>query len=437
MRGDRPASSLALKWTPTVRRTRPLRRRILIAVAGFGVRGSMCGIGLRAWELAQVLAHDFEVVIVSRYPSDLSWPGIEFRTYDDDAWREDVEASDAVISYDMPDTRLLLHARAVGAQIIVENSVPVEQLEYDFVRDAEDPDEAYARVCAGFKLQVLLADQFLIRAPVERVSVITALCLVGRLERSTYHDAPGLQRLLTRLPIGFNSHSDRHATQASTGVAVDWMWSGGVWRFYRPDLALAARDLLEKQGSPTSMRFLYGTGTDAAPGEGVIPSAPTHYERDVHLKGARALICLGGDGIENQTCLRLRLRDTFLYSKPLVIDGHGATGELVERLQIGRVAAASHPAAVASAMSELLRPEVYAACVQHIERVRSKYLIDPYVRPLTEWVKSGALSSDTDSRQRKSAIDRLVAEYPGLSDSAWYPFEEQVPTVMTAAQATE
>lgn len=414
---------------------------IAFVVPSYRVDSYMAGIGVRVWEMAQALAPHLPVTIVAKEESDLRAAGVEIISAKESSWPDAVQKCNAAVFYDMPDTRIMLAMHRAGKLVISDSSIPIEHLEYHSIRCADAPEAAYDDLVMRYKLQVLLSDHFIVRSHVARATAVACLSLIGRLNYIHYNQSARLAHLLSFIPIGFNRQSFQHAEAAPASLPmVDFVWSGGLWDFYDPVSVIAAISSLDRSGTPITIRFMYMPPADQVLEEakqltsavrefGVehlvefYSNALPHYDRDGVVKSARAAICIGKDGIENYTSIRLRVRDSFLYGLPLVIDNHGATGDFVSSLGIGLTVDSEDTNSLASALAGIKSDaDTYQRLTQNIERVRENYRIDLHVQKLIDIVKRGQQSPDMGTAGHRKLVSDLLLQYPALEESPIYPF---------------
>lgn len=362
----------------------------------------MSGIGLRLWEISQLLSKHFKITIYVTEMSDLSHPNIDFEIFHEGSWRNAIDQSDTIITSDIPDTRIILYAHQKRKQIIVENSVPIEHIDYDNIKNSSNSSLEYQKQLDYYKLQILLADHFIARSSPERIGLISSLALLGRLNYKTYINRD-LSNMISYIPIGFNSYSETHAENARYAkVEYDFLWNGGVWGLYDLQSIAKAMQILNLEGVKTDLKFLYNPPADQNKvinefnnelskhkinSIEFINENIKHYDRDIYLKKAKGLLCVGRKSIENFTCHRLRLRDVFLYKKPIIIDEFGATSELVQQLGIGFTI--KNESELSKAMKELINNKnLYSKLVENIESAREQFLMDSYINNLVEFIKS-------------------------------------------------
>jgi hypothetical protein len=406
--------------------------RITIFCGPYPVDEHLGGTGLRMWELAQVLASDgADVTVVVPRPSTFTWPGVAVTTFTEDGWPELIAGADAVITTDLPDTRLLLHAYHCGVLIIVENAPPIEHLHYAELRAAPDPQALYDELADRYRLQLLVADHLLVRSAPERASTLGALVATGRLGWVHHRESPAMSHLITLLPVGYNQHADRHAAAAAPGQPADLVWNGGIWDYCEPSPLWPALALLRDSGQPLSLRLLYPPShpvRDAIAAairdyrlDGLVevPDDPVpHQQRDGLLMSARAIVCTGKAGAETQTCHRLRLRDAFLYRLPVAIDHYGASADLVAQHHIGTVADPRDTPALAFALAA-------AACdgaardgfLIALERVRGQFTFEASMSGLRDFLAAGRHAPDIGTHRHREALADLLNRRPVLADT--------------------
>ena len=413
--------------------------RLTIFTGAYPVGQDIGGIGLRYWELAQALAGTgVHTTLVCPPGSDPSWTraGVAIETFGEDTWRDRVDASAAVMTGAEPDPRVILHAHRAGKLLIAEAGVPVEHLDYDLLRGAEDPARVYAEVLATYQLQVLTADHMVTRAEIERAGVYATLACLGRLSPLQHARSRTLDHLVSLLPIGFGQAADLAARAAPvTAEPVDFTWSGGIWDFYDTGAVTAALTLLREEGVRPRVRFLYappahqlvdeaGRLEAAVRREGLqdqvqrYPGPLDHTARDGVLKASRALVCLGRPGVENEICVRLRMRDALLYRTPVVVDRHGASGDWVRAQGIGLAVDTRDPRQVADALTALARDTAaYTGCLHALERIRPNHFFEANIGPLLRVLEAGERAPDAGCSAQSAAVERLLADFPALNDA--------------------
>ncbi|MGA5703063.1 hypothetical protein [Peterkaempfera bronchialis] len=398
---------------------------VLVHAGPYPVDDRLGGIGIRLWETAQVLADaGHQVTIAAPRFSGFTHPGVEITTR---RWEELLPDHRVLVTTDLPDTRLLLAAHRAGLILVAENAPPIEHLHYDALA-GPDGQFLYADTVARWRLQLMLADHLLVRSEAERASTLGALVATGRLSAAHHRTGPGLEHLVSLVPIGHNRHSAQAAAAAPTGPSVDVVWSGGSWEYCHPVSLLPALAHARDRGRKLTLRLLYEPGPDFRAqvqaldlgGQVQLPEGPLgHRDRDQALNGARCLAVTGARTAENQTCHRLRLRDAGLYRLPVVVDPHGATGDLVAALGIGTLADPADPEALARALITGTddgppRTSYLAA----LDRAAGRFDLARHLQPLLHLLADGRPAPDRDEPSQHAAVARLLADAPTLKSTA-------------------
>jgi len=406
--------------------------RITVFCGPYPVDEHLGGTGLRMWELAQALAGDgADVTLVVARPSTFTWPGITIVTFTEDAWPELIASVDAVITTDLPDTRLLLHAYHCGVLTIVENAPPIEHLHYSELRTAADPQALYDEFADRYRLQLLVADHLLVRSAPERASTLGALVAAGRLGWLHHRESPAMRHLITLLPVGYSRAAGARADAAVPGDPVDLVWNGGIWDYCEPSPLWPALAMLRHENRPLTLRLLYPPPPHARDAittairqhgiEGLVDvpvASVPHHDRDGLLLAARAIVCTGKDGAETQTCHRLRLRDAFLYRLPAVIDHYGASADLVAQHRIGAVADPHDPWSLAAALASAARDGTARdGFLAALETVRDRFTIEASMGGLRDFLAAGRHAPDVGTRRHKEALADLLNRRPLLADA--------------------
>ncbi|MBV7701688.1 hypothetical protein NOVA_02785 [Nocardia nova] len=307
------------------------------------------GIGLRVAELSAALAHDFSVYIYSpvtegHEPIDV---GDAELVTDEADWPGLLTDADAVFFFDMPDPHRIEQARREGALIVSENAPPIEQLEYPRFRPGGVFDtDTYRELVDTYRFQLTHSDLFIARSHVERTTLIANLAGYGLLSPQDLARSRQLDHRITTIPIGYSTTTSPGAAARIPGAPGqgrgEVLWTGGLWTFMDPVAAVRAVATARADGVDVGLRFLHAAphpDTDAVHAEVtsaandlgiddhvVLHTDPVrHDDRDRYLRHAAGLICLARPGIENQTCVRLRARDSRLYGLTLLVDPFGAT----------------------------------------------------------------------------------------------------------------
>jgi glycosyltransferase involved in cell wall biosynthesis len=414
---------------------------LAIFMPAYRVDSAMAGIGVRAWELAQIISSSMPVTIVARANTDLRARSVHVVAATKPALQLAAEECSAGLFFDMPDASIMLSLYKAGKLIITDNSVPIEHLEYHSIKTDADPEARYRELVDGFKLQLLLSDLFILRSNVYRSVITGCLSLVGRLTFEQYKISSTLDHLFCDIPVGYNRYSAARASQAEPALpVVDFTWSGGIWDYYDPVSLAKAVARLKRRGVIIKVRFMYPTPPQqvlkqsdavrkAVQDLGVqdciefLERGPPHLERDGVIKSARSLVCIGVDGIENYTSIRLRLRDCFLYNLPLLVDQHGATADLVRALDIGLTVDSRDPDSIADGLERLSKDRsTHSRLVANLRDVRHTFQLDEPTRHLVNFIKTGKRTAHLGVPRLNAQVHELLRSNPSLARQPNYPF---------------
>jgi hypothetical protein len=406
------------------------RPTITLILPEYRVDEQMGGIGVRALDLATALVGRASVVVVCAHKTDLANLPCPVLDPQETDLSNLITTSDCVIFFDLGNPDLLRLAVQADRYVVVENAVPLEHLEYNANWAPLDRDAAYQGYVRGFLAQVAAADHFLARSEIERRLLSGVLATQGRLSPKDITQSCNLSHLISLVPIGVTARDAKLADSEAFDPNL-FLWTGGLWDYMDYQTAIDAFDMGVKG---QRLQFMYrppadqplrahadlaraGVGTEPV---GFLANPPLHSERGSVIAGANALICLGRPGIENATCVRLRLRDTLLYERPMIVDLYGATGEYVRDTGIGIALAEPDPANTRAAVMRLAEdPDARAACIEAILSTKVACLMDTHITGLLE---RGAQADWRSQRDRDATLARLRSLVPEEGADAPAPF---------------
>jgi hypothetical protein len=397
------------------------RPTITLMLPEYRVDQSMGGIGVRALDLATAMSAQADVTIVCNQPTDLPnlpCPALAARCTD---LMSLIAKSDAVVFFDLGSINLLRHAVATDRFIVAENAVPLEHLEYNAERPAAERDARYKDYVTDFRAQVAAADHFLTRSQIERRLLIGALALEGRLSPDDIRISPCLEHLITNVPIGICTR-DLVMNTTATPIPGLFLWTGGLWDYMAYETAIEG---FSGAGSSARLCFLYRPPEDQhLRAHDVFAASDTlsdqitflgrdlpHTQRGAVIERANGLICVARPGIENETCVRLRVRDTLLYRRPIIVDLNGATGEYVRATGIGIALPELSSRALSDAVSQM-EPDSdqYHNFLVAIDRERRETVLEYRLEGFFHAGRTCNWKSPRDRARILSRLDQVVPE---------------------------
>ncbi len=377
----------------------------------------MGGIGVRAHELACAISVHASVTIVSAVGGDLS---TRYRNlaYSDADVPQLIKENDFVFFFDLASPQSLLEAAACNKFIVVENAIPIEHLEYNSGLDKVSRRERYSAYLEEFKIQMMLADHFICRSQVERLGIISSLLWSGRVVPNDVQMSRTLSHLITDIPIGCLKSSvdmiDDDITNYSSNL---YLWNGGLWDYMNYQFLIEDFSLSSKNVDTNNvLEFMYKPPMDqsltahsifnegiAGPHISLWPDEVNHSSRANKIRKAKAFVTFAKKGIENETCIRLRLRDTFAHGIPVIIDNNGATGELVAELGIG-LSVESNRNSLTEALRIFDDIDRYTEFRRNIREESSKRYLDINIIHLMDKLKS----RNEQSIRGKDELERII-----------------------------
>ncbi|WP_435208449.1 hypothetical protein [Streptomyces sp. bgisy034] len=378
------------------------RARLLFDAGRYSLSpGAISGIGLRVAEIAETLAVDFGFDVVIAAPaadSLVDLEEVEIATRPGD-WEKLLGECDAVFFGDMTDRSRLEQAVMRRKLIISENVAPIEHLSYPSVLGQSAPESAHQEFLGLFTRQLQVSHHFLCRSGIERATLAATLCAAGQITPADIAQSPTLTQRISFVPIGFSRTSAEQARQTEPRRLADFLWTGGLWSWYDPLAFVEAIGLCHQRGVSATAAFLYAQPSPDT--SAVIDSVRTRVnelglesavllnrellsleDRHAILQGATAGVCLANPGLENETCVRLRARDSRLYGLPLVVDPYGPTGIEMGHDGLAVVLSDISAETAADALTDLLNSSMHGA--QH----QPQFTYAETLRGFVRWLNS-------------------------------------------------
>lgn len=381
-----------------------MRPRLLLDAGAYSlVEDRLGGIGLRIAEFAQVLSERFNVRVAVDDLEGAANVG-DAELVENSDWDQLVGDSDAVFFFDLPDRQHLEAAVAKRRLIVCENAAPIEQLEYPSLLAGHDPAGRHTAMVADFRRQLEVSHHFLARSRVERATLAANLCLVGRLDPSSIAKSRTADQLISLVPIGFGAQALDEEAASEVVPSADALWTGGMWTYFAPHLLVEAVALCHRDGTEITAQFLHARperdtagvieglrkrtdelGIEHAVGFETKPL--NRSERAQRIRGARVLVAVARPGLENESCVRLRARDSRLFAVPTIVDPFGATAEELHRDELAVVLAKTTAEDLAEALKSCVRQPHHRPPVAELHH---QYRYDRTLAPFINWLEFAA-----------------------------------------------
>ncbi|AYF98349.1 glycosyltransferase [Protaetiibacter intestinalis] len=418
----------------------PARSRVLI-ITGDPIGPKLAGPAIRAWNMAEILAEDAEVRLLTlqgaahiEAPFEIVHvaPGNEKAFALHEAWAE-------VIVFQGHAMAVFDTLRRSSKILVVDVYDPMhlEQLEQARELGSAAWEKQVSDATEVLNEQLERGDFFLCASERQRHFYLGQLAGLGRVNPSTYRGDPDLTGLIAVAPFGLSATPPVHERDVLRGVlpgitADDkvLIWSGGLYNWFDPEtLIRAVADLEERRGR---VRLFFQGTKHPHPGvpemEIVERSRRLAGELDVldravffndswveyadrqnYLLEADAGVSTHFAHVETTFSFRTRILDYLWAGLPMVVtDGDHFAG-LVRERELGIVVPAGDVEALSAALEKVLFDDAFRDRVrENVARVREDYVWERTLLPLVDFIREPRRAADRSVvlPRRKSARRR-------------------------------
>ncbi len=256
------AQQAALERHPSLQRFEG-RLRVVVATAD-SITAKMAGPAIRAWRVADELALDHEVRLVSLTKAELTDPTFSVEVVRHADVNDLVDWCDVFVFQGWVMAGLESFQRSDKVFVAdIYDPLHLEQLE-----QARDDGERIRRravrdATAVLNEQLLRGDYFLCASTKQRDLWLGHLASLGRVNPATYDADPGLDALIDIVPFGISDHPPERTGPGIRGVipgigADDAviLWGGGVYNWFDPLTLIRAVDQLRERRPDVRLVFL-------------------------------------------------------------------------------------------------------------------------------------------------------------------------------------
>jgi glycosyltransferase involved in cell wall biosynthesis len=383
----------------------------------------MAGPAIRAWQLAEQLSREHEVVLASTKPLGLPPGVLDVRHAEADGLVELVEWCEVLVFQGFVLQQYPFLARE-DRIVIVDAYAPLylEQLEQ---AKALGP-VAHAHVVRGgvdtINAQLARADFVMCASEKQRDLWLGTLGALGRINPSTYTDDPTLRRLVDVVPFGLPATPPRRLAPAVKGVVPGIgvadhlvLWGGGVYEWFDPLTLLRAMALLADERPDIKLFFLGLVHPNPDVGEMDMAGAARRLSGDLGLTGktvffnetwvpygrrgdylleADVAVSTHLDHVETAFSFRTRVLDYLWAAAPMVLTRGDALGDLVGERGAGLVVPPADPEALRNALLAVLEPTQARRCSEVARQLARQYEWEHAARPLLEWMAAARPAAD-------------------------------------------
>jgi GT2 family glycosyltransferase/glycosyltransferase involved in cell wall biosynthesis len=415
------------------------RRRVLV-LTGDAISDRMAGPAIRAWNMADVLAaeHDVRLVTVNPMCAPPEAPFAVAR-----ARRRElaphVDWADVVILQGHALELVPELKKASSTKIVVCDIYDPMHLEL-LEQGKDDTDEQRELDLIGvtkvLNTQLDRGDFFLCASERQRHFWLGHLTALGRLTPALYDSDPTVRSLLAVAPFGLPGKPPQQTASPIKGELAGVtpsdkvvLWAGGVYSWFDPLTLLHAIDLLSRRRADVRLVFLgmkhpnpevpdmdiggqtrllsrrLGlTGRHVFFNETWVP----YTERQNWLLDSDCGVTTHYEHVETTFAFRTRVLDYLWAGLPIVTTDGDSFADLVRAERLGVVVPAEDPAALAEALERVLYDADFAqACRERIAVVRERYTWETVLAPLVSFCRNPVPAAD-----RLPGAEPLVSNKP-------------------------
>jgi glycosyltransferase involved in cell wall biosynthesis len=414
------------------------RRKVLVATADtLGPR--MAGPAIRAWHIAEALAGEHEVRLVTTGVCRVESDALAVRSVDEVGLRLAVEWCDVVIvqGWILAGRPHISHSDKV---IVCDIYDPMHLEQLEQARDAGGDTWRHAvhGATAALNDQLLRGDFFVCASEKQRDFWLGQLAALGRVNPATYSQDGTLRRLIDVVPFGTGDeppHAERSAIRgALPGVdetSKVILWGGGIYNWFdpltliravhavhgrHPEVRLVFMGLTHPNPEIPQMRVavesqeLAGklglTGTVVHFNEGWVP----FDQRQEFLNDADIGVSTHFDHVETEFSFRTRILDYLWAGLPIVSTAGDSFADLIRLHEAGIVVPPVDEPALEAALERLLfDPDLAAACATASRRLGETLQWSRVLEPLVAFCRDPQRAPDlVDPDQLRIAASNAV-----------------------------
>jgi glycosyltransferase involved in cell wall biosynthesis len=397
--------------------------RVVVATCD-PITARMAGPAIRAWHMAEVLAAEHDVQLVTTEACERSHPRFPVRRVGSDDLRELERWMDVLV---FQGGLLRIHPFLLESDKVIVADLydpfHLENLEQTRGRSPQEREATIRHLTGVLNEQLERADFFLCASMRQRDFWLGSLAALGRVNPATYDEDETLSSLVAVVPFGLPCDPPARTGPALRGVVPGIgpddhvvLWAGGVYNWFDPLTLVRAVDRLRRR-LPTVRLYFLGlqhpnpnipemrtagrlrslagelglTGRHVFFNEGWVD----YDARAGFLLDADVGVSTHLDHVETSYSFRTRILDYLWAGLPVVATGGDALGELIEREALGLTVPADDVEALESALERLLGDEDLAnSCRQNVARVAPSFRWSEVLAPLVGFVRSPRRAPD-------------------------------------------
>jgi glycosyltransferase involved in cell wall biosynthesis len=398
--------------------------RALIVTADV-IRPQMAGPAMRAWHIAEHLAVDNEVRLVTTSPyCEVESPAFAVYATGPEGLAEAEAWCDVMVLQGYVTLHHPVLARS-GKVIVfdVYDPLHLETLALTLGTTSEARDNHVRLSVENLNGQLARADYLICASSRQRDLYIGQLCTLGRVNPLTYDDDPTLANLIGIVPFGLPQEPPEHRRPALRGVVPGigpdddiLVWAGGVYDWFDP-LTLVRAVATVAQSRPSVRLYFMGmrhpnpdvpemqvaratrelsaelglTGAHVFFNDGWVP----YSDRQDYLLEATLGVSTHYASAETHFSFRTRQLDYLWATLPVVATEGDSFAELICQEGLGLTVPPQDPDALASAVLRLLEDQEQATeCRRRAAVVRQRFHWPVVLEPLAAFCREPRRAPD-------------------------------------------
>jgi len=395
-----------------------LATRVMI-ITGDPIGAKMAGPAIRAWAMAEALAKDNIVTLVSLSgveDVDAPFDVVHVRPGDERAMRKLEQETDVIVFQGLAMALFDVLRRTKKVVVAdIYDPMHLEQLEQGRELGETQWNRQVVDATGVLNEQLRRGDFFLAASERQRHFYLGQLAALGRINPANYASDPHLEHFIDVVPFGLSSTPPAHEREVLKGVLPGigkddkvLLWSGGLYNWFDPKtLIRAVADVAQRH--PDVKLFFQGTKHPhpGVPEMGIVAESRElarelgvenvnvffndswvdYSERQNYLTEADAGVSTHYAHIETTFSFRTRILDYLWAGLPMVVTEGDHFAELVEREKLGVVVPAKDEKALADALEKVLYDARFAAAARrNVARARVAFEWQNVLKPLVDFV---------------------------------------------------
>lgn len=421
----------------------PAPANVLI-ITGDPIGEKMAGPAIRSWHMAEALAVEHEVTLVSLagvQPVDAGFEVVHVAPGDERGMSRLERKADVIVFQGLA-LALFDALRKSRKSMVVDIYDPMhlEQLEQGRELPGGQWDTQVKDATDVLNEQLERGDFFLCASERQRHFYLGQLAALGRINPSNYADDPDLERLIAVVPFGLSETPPVHERAVLKGVRPGiseddrvLLWSGGLYNWFDPKTLIRAVARLSERRDGVRL-FFQGTKHPhpGVPEMAVVSESRSlarelgaldstvffndswvdYADRQNYLTEAEAGVSTHFAHVETTFSFRTRILDYLWAELPIVLTEGDHFAELVAREGLGLVVPAEDEGALADALERILFDEEFRETAKaNLRRVREEYTWPRVLAPLVSFVADPRPAADRIS-SGAATVERVNRRTP-------------------------